>query len=126
MNRLFVRGFRAGPRIKRPFTQLALAALVSAAVFFSACSNPQAETSPAPEVVGVRQVVPSATPDPAATPEAEPIAARVNGAVIPLATLERAVNRRLEGIRAVGDPMPADMTAFRLEVLEPLIEQLLI
>jgi parvulin-like peptidyl-prolyl isomerase len=56
----------------------------------------------------------------------EPIAAVVNNDTIPLTILNAAVERRLAGIRALNDPLPADMTTFRLTVLDSLIEQLLI
>ncbi|MBX3061571.1 MAG: peptidylprolyl isomerase [Anaerolineae bacterium] len=53
----------------------------------------------------------------------EPIAAVVNDETIPLTALERAVERRLAGIRAIGDAMPSDMTALRLTELDALIQQ---
>lgn len=66
----------------------------------------------------------------AATPEPSPIpiliAARVNGQVILLADLDREVLRRLDAIKAVGDALPSDMDAFRLTVLDGLIQQVLI
>jgi len=62
----------------------------------------------------------------APTSPSEPIAAVVNDGVITLAALNASVERRLAGIRALNDPLPADMTTFRLTVLDSLIEQLLI
>jgi foldase protein PrsA len=56
----------------------------------------------------------------------EPIAALVNGQGLPLAALEREITRRLEGIRSVGDPLPADQAAFRVAVLDSMIDQMLI
>jgi PPIC-type PPIASE domain/SurA N-terminal domain len=58
------------------------------------------------------------------TPQA--VAALVNDEPIPLVALERAVERRLAGIRAVNDPMPADIATFRQTVLDVMIEQVLI
>ncbi|MBX3081050.1 MAG: peptidylprolyl isomerase [Anaerolineae bacterium] len=62
----------------------------------------------------------------ATMPQTEPIAAVVNNETIPLSTLNAAVERRLAGIRALNDPLPSDMTTFRLTVLDSLIEQMLI
>jgi len=56
----------------------------------------------------------------------EPLAARVNGQPITLAVLNKEVARQIDGIRAVGDPIPADMNAERDTVLNTLIDQLLI
>jgi parvulin-like peptidyl-prolyl isomerase len=69
------------------------------------------------------QSQPTAVP---VTPTDEPLAAKVNGKPIPLSVLEREVTRRIDGINALGDPMPADMNAYRQSVLDSLIDQLLI
>ena len=46
--------------------------------------------------------------------------------MITLAVLDREVSRRIDGIRTLGDPMPADQNAFRGAVLDSLIDQMLI
>lgn len=97
----------------------ALIVMIASAVLLSGCGG---TTTPAPAG--------NATPNPqVAAPSptvGEQIAALVNGERIPLATLEIAVQRQLAGIRAVGDALPADPNAFRLTVLDTLIEQKLI
>jgi parvulin-like peptidyl-prolyl isomerase len=59
-------------------------------------------------------------------PTQEPIAAVVNDQTISLAKLDREVKRGLEGLIALGEPQPADPQAYRLTVLDAMIEQSLI
>jgi parvulin-like peptidyl-prolyl isomerase len=83
--------------------------------------------APTPDAGNAANNVSSATtPTATAAQPSAPIAAVVNGETISLAVLDRAVERRLAGVRALGDALPADMNAFRLTVLDTLIEQLLI
>ncbi len=99
-----------------------------AAIFLSACATAQAAPKGSPG--GSNQVALAVTsmagPTQPLQVTKEPIAATVNEQVITLATLDREVSRRIDGIRALGDPMPADQNAFRLAVLDSLIDQTLI
>lgn len=86
----------------------------------SACGGSSSTAAPA---VKTGSVVNSST---TTTPSKQPVAAMVNDQPILLAALDSAVNQRLDGIRSVGDPIPADMNALRLSVLDSLITQVLI
>ncbi|MEP7287523.1 MAG: peptidylprolyl isomerase [Chloroflexota bacterium] len=66
------------------------------------------------------------TAAPNQTPTQEPAAALINGKPIPMSILDREVSRRMDGIRTLGDPLPADPKAFRDTVLDSLIDQRLI
>jgi parvulin-like peptidyl-prolyl isomerase len=109
-------------------TRLVLGFLIFLGVFFltSCGGSPADTTAPTATPVAVAQAVSSATPDVTAAPSAEPLAALVNGEPLAMAVLDREVNRRLEGIRSVNDPLPADMNLFRDEVLSALVDQVLI
>lgn len=92
--------------LKRPSVRLILGVAVFIIVFFmTSCSALRVGAAPAQE---------------------EPLAAKVNGQPIPLAVLDKEVNRRLEGIRFVGDAIPQDLNAFRSMVLDTMIQQMLI
>ncbi|MCC7206504.1 MAG: peptidylprolyl isomerase [Anaerolineae bacterium] len=113
-------------------TRFVLGFLIFLGVFFlTSCGGSAGGDGPAPtatpaesQATQAAQAAPSATP--AAAPTIEPLAALVNGEPLTMATLEREVNRRLEGIRSVNDPQPADMNLFRDEVLSALVDQALI
>jgi parvulin-like peptidyl-prolyl isomerase len=94
---------------------------VSMALILGACAGQPAPTQ-TPAMGGTVQ--PGATRAGKATNE--PIVALVNGKPIFKSVFERTVTRRLEGIRALNDPMPADLPAYRLQVLDTLIEDILI
>mgnify|MGYP005848363865 CR=1 FL=1 len=119
--------------LKRLPVRLILGVIIFLAVFFlTSCSSSPAENPASPSDqsaanASAAQTVPTATlttEAPTQTPVA--LAARVNGQPIPLEALDREVNRRLQGIRSIGDPAPADMDAFRMGLLDALIDQTLI
>jgi parvulin-like peptidyl-prolyl isomerase len=89
--------------------------------FLSACASSQT-----PAAASSTQANNAALPAQTQVPTAAPVAARVNGQVITLAELDRAVTRRLDGIKSMGDPLPTDTNAFRLNVLDALIQQVVI
>ena len=98
-----------------------------AVLVLSACASAQPTQSPTlaespVSAAGAATTVPNTT----VTPTQEPLAASVNGQRITLAALNKEVARQLDGIRAVGDPIPADMNAERDTVLNTLIDQDLI
>jgi foldase protein PrsA len=97
---------------------------ILAALALSGCAGAQATTAPtvvnnAPNNAAQANATPTGTPD-------TTIAALVNDQPITMDTLNREVDRFLDGIRAVGDPMPADMKTYRDHVLDTLIQQKLI
>ncbi len=96
----------------------ATALTIFTAFLLTACAS--TPSTPLPPISGVNTAIPTILPT------NEPIAAVVNNQTIPLSALDKAVNRRLDGIKSVGDPMPADPTTFRLSVLDSLIDQMLI
>jgi peptidyl-prolyl cis-trans isomerase C len=89
----------------------------------SACASAQPTQTPVP---GAGRSGVTATDVPVSGPTQEPLAALVNDKPITIADLDRTVNSRLEGIRVLGDPLPADTMAYRASVLDALIEQVLI
>jgi peptidyl-prolyl cis-trans isomerase C len=91
----------------------------------SACATAQA-TQTAPAAVNINLAAGTSTNAPTQKPTQDAFAAVVNDQTITAATLDRQVSRRLEGIRSLGDPMPADQAAFRMTVLDSMIEQMLI
>ncbi|RMF50959.1 MAG: hypothetical protein D6749_09200 [Chloroflexota bacterium] len=93
-----------------------LSACEAAAPQTTIAANPPASSPTAPPTAQALQP----------TPTAEILAARVNDQGISMAALDREVTRRLETIRSFGNPLPRDLAAFRNEVLDTLIEQLLI
>lgn len=100
-----------------------LSAVIFVAVFFlTSCSGgPASSVAASPNQPAQ---APTLTPTPA--PTNAPLAARVNDRGITLAALERQVERRLDGLRAIGEAVPTDLTAFRMTVLDSMIEQVLI
>jgi hypothetical protein len=110
---------RSKNALNRLSTRLLIALVILIVVFFlSACASSQT-----PAAASTNQ---TALPTPTPAPTSEPIAARVNDQAIPLAALDREVARRLDGIKGMGDPLPADMNTFRLNVLDALIQQVVI
>jgi len=93
-----------------------------------AASAPTAVQPTAASGSGLNATAIPATPNTTAVvlPTREPIAALVNENPISYAAFQRELNRRLDGIKSLGDPMPADMNAFRLTVLDSMIDQVLI
>lgn len=105
--------------MNRLSTRLLIALVIFIAVFFlSACASSQTPAAAS----STKTALPAQTQ----VPTPEPIAARVNDQVITLATLDREVSRRLDGIKGMGDPLPTDMNTFRLSVLDALIQQVVI
>ncbi len=93
------------------------------AIILSACASAQ-PTQSGPSATSVPAGTVAAVPT--QKPTQEPAAAIVNDQVITMATLDRAVARGLDGIRALGDPPPADQNAYRMSMLDQLIDQALI
>ncbi len=114
--------------LKRFFSRAGLIFFGGCAVFLlSACASAQPTQSPvAASPVAQASAGAATTTSSTVTPTQEPLAARVNGQTIALAALNKEVARQLDGIRAVGDPIPADMNAERDTVLNTLIDQILI
>jgi parvulin-like peptidyl-prolyl isomerase len=108
--------------LKNP-TVPTFALIAVVALFLSACASAQPTQTPVP---GAGRSGVTATDVPASGPTQEPLAALVNDKPITISELDGTVQRRLEGIRSVGDPLPADATAYRVSVLDALIEQMLI
>jgi parvulin-like peptidyl-prolyl isomerase len=98
------------------------------ALLLTACATAQAAPTGSPSGSNQVALAATSTGGPNQPPQItkEPIAAVVNDQVITLAALDREVTRRIDGIRALGDPMPADQNAFRGAVLDSLIDQMLI
>ncbi len=94
--------------------------------FFTSCASPATQTvvmgNPSINNSGTVLLAQAATP----TPGRSPIAARINDQVILLVELDIRVSRMVEGIKASGETAPADMDAFRLQVLDGMIQQVLI
>jgi parvulin-like peptidyl-prolyl isomerase len=117
------------PRAGRVLISAAIAGMVMmavggcAAAQQSAAAQNSAPAQGASTQGGLTQV---ASLPPAVTPTNESVAAAVNGRPITLGALNREVQRRLDGIRAVGDALPADLKAFRATTLDNLIDQVLI
>jgi len=103
-----------------------------ACLLVTACASAQSAPAPATSASGganpnnAQPVSQNATVVPTKPPTTEPLAATVNGKPITVSMLERVLTRRMEGMRTLGDPAPADMKAFRETVLTTLIEQMLI
>ncbi len=116
--------------LKRCLSRAGLTLFAGCAVLcLSACASAQSVQVPAAsqDSAGVQSNVSAAIAGNAtAAPTQEPLAARVNGQPITLAALNKEVARHLDGIRAVGDPMPTDMNAERDSRLNVLIDQALI
>ncbi len=109
--------------MNRLATRLLIGLAILIAVFFlSACASSQTPVE-ASSPQANKAVLPAQQTQ---APTAQPIAARVNDQVITLGTLDDEVNRRIDGIKGTGDPLPTDMNAFRLNVLDALIEQMII
>ena len=98
------------------------------ALVLTACATAQAAPTGSPSGSNQVALAVTGTAGPTQPPQItkEPIAAVVNDQVITLAVLDREVSRRIDGIRTLGDPMPADQNAFRGAVLDSLIDQMLI
>jgi foldase protein PrsA len=105
------------------FSVPVFALIAFVALSLSACASAQPTQTPVPGAAKSRV---TATDVPVSGSTQEPLAALVNDKPITITELDSTVNRRLEGIRSVGDPLPADATAYRLSVLDALIEQMLI
>src|SRR5260221_7725968 len=103
----------------------ALAVALAFSMLLSACAGAQPSQASGGDAGNAAPVV-AASAAPSQTPTQEPIAAFVNGKTIPMAAFQRELNRRLDGIKALGDPMPSDLNAFKLTVLDAMIDQMLI
>jgi peptidyl-prolyl cis-trans isomerase C len=111
--------------LKRLFFRFALRfAMFLTILSLTACAS--AGATQTPPAAANMLISAEATNAPTQKPTQEPIAAIVNDGVITLAALDRQVNRRLEGIRSLDDPPPADLNAFRMAELDSMIDQLLI
>ncbi|GAB4555674.1 MAG: peptidylprolyl isomerase [Anaerolineae bacterium] len=102
--------------------RFAIAIVLFALIGVSGCSGSSQAVAPTTTTTDPRPT--TVAQQPSATPET--LAARVNDQGIALLTLDREVTRRIEANRSFGNPPPADLNAFRNEVLNSLIEQLLI
>lgn len=95
----------------------------------SACASAQPTQTAAPVVNNAANTAAITVNSPVAQPPTatqETVVATVNGKPITLAVLTKEVNRKIEGIKAVGDPLPTDMKAYRELTLDGLIDQFLI
>jgi len=111
------------------YSSMRLTAFIAfTALLLTACATAQAAPTGSPSGSNQVALAVTNTGGPTQPPQItkEPIAAVVNDQVITLAALDREVTRRIDGIRALGDPMPADQNAFRGAVLDSLIDQMLI
>lgn len=104
--------------------RLPLALIIGAALV--ACGATSAPTATPISGDTTNPVIAATNPPPTVEPTPDKVAAIVNGTTIPLAILDRQIERRLAGIAAVGDPQPQDMAAFRLTELNAIIEQTVI
>ncbi len=103
----------------------ACAVFILAVVLLSACASAQPTQTP-PSAAANMLINAATTSVPTPKPTQEAIAAMVNDQVITAAALDREVARSLEGRRSIGDPPPADMSAFRMNQLDSMIDQILI
>ncbi len=90
-----------------------------AVIFLSACASAQ-PTQVSTNAIGGAPTLP------AQKPTTEPIAALVNGQSITMTTFEAEVNRYIDGVHAIGDPLPADPNTYRSNILDTLVDQALI
>jgi parvulin-like peptidyl-prolyl isomerase len=90
-----------------------------AAILLSACASAQPTQVPVTPIGGAATVA-------VQKPTAEPIAALVNGQPITMTTFEAEVNRYIDGVQAIGDPLPANATTYRTTILDTLVDQALI
>jgi parvulin-like peptidyl-prolyl isomerase len=97
------------------------------AVILSACASAQPTQTPAANQAG-NNASSSGNATIATTPRPtqQAIAAIVNNESISLAKLDREVTRGIEGLKTLGEAQPADLQAYRLTILDSLIEQMLI
>jgi parvulin-like peptidyl-prolyl isomerase len=104
---------------------LSVLALFIATAFTACASAPTAApvNTNVPNVSNPQQV---ATTVPNVEPTKEPVAALINGKPLFMSVLDKEVARRMDGIRALGDPVPSNAEAFRNTVLDTLIDQVLI
>lgn len=100
----------------------ALPLIALLAIVLGACANAPVTQNASPLTSGNQANNTNTAP----TPSQEPLAAQVNDQTITMAALDKQVSRLLDGIRSLGDPLPADMNAYRLTVLNSMIEQVLI
>jgi foldase protein PrsA len=97
------------------------------AAILSACASAQPTQTPAANQAGNNSSSSgNATVATTPRPTQQAIAAIVNNETIPLAKLDREVTRGIEGLKALGEAQPADLQAYRLTILDSLIEQMLI
>jgi len=106
--------------LKRLPSRLFIGVTVFLAVFFfTSCSGSPTQSPISSATVLVAQGL-------TVTPSSPLIAAKVNDQVILLSDLDQRVNRLLESAKAAGEAQPTDMDAYRLQVLDGMIQQVLI